>query len=276
MLRARLNSPPGPIDSLNIPETLKLHEWPSPQRSSMETVLQGLAQRATQKETPVAVVPDGVGAILSKLRARGLLDEDVSAEIAALWKYGVEAVFDLSLRTALVDFLENEAPLIFFVGPASLTNHHPSWQRKKAGIVRNTVECYVVLDRQLQAYPEFTDAEFKVHPRARDIVLVATILSDTFKYGTDDLPAPDGIRRFDPEHGGKAAEQWRPIAARHGVSTEIIDHTCEAAYWHLGRWTQGWSPATKWSPYVDVTHRVDMFMSDNHLELTYDSKPRIA
>ena len=115
-----------------------------------------------------------------------------------------------------------------------------------------------------------------MHPNDRDIVLVATILSDTFKYGADEVQAPDGIRRFDPEHGRKAAEKWRPIAARHGVSTEIVDHTCEATYWHLGRWTKGWEPTMKWSAYVDVAHRVDMFMSDNNLEILYNSKPRIA
>jgi hypothetical protein len=214
---------------------------------------------------------------LSKLRSHNLLDDDIAGEVAALWKFGVDAVTDASLRDALNLFLESEAPLSFFVGPASLTGkHHPSWQRKRGGIVRNTVECCAVLDRQLQSYPQFTDEKFNVHSLDRDIVLVATILSDTFKYRTNEQPAPDGSLSYDPEHGKKAAEKWRPIAAGCGIPTEVIDHVYEATYWHLGRWTQGWEPTMKWSTYVDVTHRVDMFMSDNNLELLYDSKPRIA
>jgi hypothetical protein len=275
LLRSKPYTAPGPIDPLKIPEDLTLDAWPSLPRANVETIT--IMRGAPEKEPTTEVPPNRDGAVLAKLRSRGLLDEDVSAEIAALWKYGVEALTDLALRSALVDFLENEAPLMFFVRPASLTGkHHPSWQRKKAGIVRNTIECCVVLDRQLQSYPEFTDAEFNVHPRDRDIVLVATILSDTFKYGTDELPAPDGVHRFDPEHGKKAAEQWRPIAARHGVSAEVIDHIFEATYWHLGRWTRGWEPTMRWSHYVDVTHRVDMFMSDNNLELVYNARSRIA
>jgi len=281
LLRSNPSSALGPMEPLVIPDDLELPAWPPSGRAGAKTMTPDTDPTSGEKEQatagPTEQGQSAMEGILAKLRANNLLDDDIAAEIAALWKFGVDAVTDAALRNALIVFLENEAPLSFFVGPASLTGkHHPSWQRRKAGIVRNTVECCVVIDRQLQSYPEFTDAKFNVHPRDRDIVLVATILSDTFKYSTDEPPAPDGVPRYDPEHGRKAAEKWRPIAADRGVPTEIINYVYEATYWHLGRWTLGWKPDMKWSHYVDVTHRVDMFMSDNNLEFLYDSKSRIA
>jgi len=285
LLRSNPYTAPEPMRPLIIPEEFKLPAWPPPFQVAPKTGTPDTGPRSGENQVASASelkkVEPGMNGVLAKLRAKNLLDDDIAAEIAALWKFGVDAVTDPGMREALILFLENEAPSSFFVSQASLSGkHHPSWQRKKGGIVRNTVECCVVLDRQLQSYPEFTESSngsVRVRPRDRDIVLVATILSDTFKYGNDDdPPKPGDVGRYDSEHGKKAAEKFRPIAASRGVSTEVIDYVYEATYWHLGRWTLGWKPDTTWSHYVDVTHRVDMFMSDNNLELVYDSKTRVA
>ena len=84
LLRSKPDSAPGPIESLKIPEDLKLDPWPSPTRASVETVMQGIAKKAAQKEPTMEVVPSGVGAILAKLRSegfagRGCLSGDSSA-----------------------------------------------------------------------------------------------------------------------------------------------------------------------------------------------------
>jgi hypothetical protein len=215
--------------------------------------------------------------IIDKLRSTGVLEASIATEITALWKYGVERVHDTAVRAAVADYLTSEAPLIFFVGPASMAGeHHPYWQNRKAGIVRNTVECCLVVDRQLQVYPQFVDAHDNILSGARDVVLAATILSDTFKFGSGDSTSVDENTRYDPTHGAKAADKWRLLAARHMVDSGVADQIYEAIYWHLGRWTPGWKPGMTSSAYAHVTHCVDMFMSDKNLELLYDPKKRIV
>ena len=277
MLRSSPYTAPGPIERLVIPKDLSLEEWPSPPRASVETIMQNMTPGPSEASVVRGGTSDEERTVIGKLRSKGLLEEGIAAEIAALWKYGVERVQDTAVRGALADYLANETPLAFFVSPASMTGkHHPYWQSKKGGIVRNTVECCVVVDRQLQVYPEFTDTQYNVLSGARDVVLVATILSDTFKYHISESAKPDETMRFDPEHGKIAADKWRQIATRHRVSGEVADQIYEATYWHLGRWTPGWEPGKQWSPYVQVTHCVDMFMSDKNLEVLYDQKARIA
>jgi hypothetical protein len=212
--------------------------------------------------------------IVNKLRSKGFLDDRIPAEIGALWNYGVETVSDPVVKAALLDFLLTETPLYFYVASASLTGtHHPAWQRAISGIVRNTVECCLVLDRQLRIFAECTDAQGAPLPEARDVVLVATILSDTFKYGRKDLSS-DLV--FDPSHGAVAAEVWRRIAERHGVAHKTREDIRDAIYWHLGRWTPGWNAAKRLSVYADITHRVDMFISDERLDLLYNAKAEIG
>jgi hypothetical protein len=210
--------------------------------------------------------------MLDKLRKLGVLDDRVVSEVNALWKYGVLRVFDVRVRSSLVDFLENQAPIEFFTVSASRSvEHHPSWQQREAGILRNTVECCLVVDRQLRMYPQFTDKDCNVLPEHRDIVLTATILSDTFKYRLDQRTVPSTLD-FAPDHGRLAAELWKPLAEAHGVEKPIIEFVCEAIWWHLGRWTPGWTPHLRFSLYTEITHRIDMFMSDKNLELLYRAR----
>ena len=211
--------------------------------------------------------------ILSKLKSLGHLDEKVQNEIEALWKYGVGRVTNTELRAGLAHFLESEVPWSFYVLPASLMGkHHPSWQNAKAGIVRNTVECCLAVDRQLRMYPQFTDDRYHVLPEHQDIVLVATIVTDTFKYGEKEPDSTLPDVKYDPLHGKIGADRWEKATAHLPVAPSVRASIYEAVYWHLGRWTPGWSPDVKLSLYAEITHRIDMIFSDRNLELLYDPK----
>jgi len=212
-------------------------------------------------------------AVIGKLKAMEAYTDLVGAEIAALWKHGVERVSDSELRAVLIYFLAEVAPWTFFVNPASSTGrNHPEWQGGRAGIVRNTVECCVAVDRQLQIYPDLTDNNAEAKPEARNIVLIATILSDTFKYGEAEIKEISSESKIDKNHGRIAAERWRAAARRYEIRQESVDEIYEAIYWHLGRFTPGWPPGKGMSLYAAITHRIDMFFSDKSLELLYDAK----
>ena len=135
LLRSNPYAAPGPMQPLIIPEEFKLPAWPPTIQTAPKTVMPDTGPQSGGKWQVSASKP-GTGespmkGVLAKLRAKNLLNDDIAAEIAALGKFGVEAVTDAAMREALILFLENEAPLSFFVSEASLSGkHHPSWRRK--------------------------------------------------------------------------------------------------------------------------------------------------
>ncbi len=214
--------------------------------------------------------------IETKLKQANLWDRTVENELRSLWKYGIERIADAQIKEGVIDFLENEAPLGFFVNSASSTGtHHPVWQTKKSGILRNTVECCLAVDRQLRIYKEFCDENDNVLPQPRDIVIAATILSDTFKYGEKILGVNSALEsKMLQDHGKISADVWKnKIAPRHpAIPAKIAAQIYEAVYWHLGRWTPGWTPDTKLGLLAEITHRIDITFADKALELIYEPK----
>lgn len=215
--------------------------------------------------------------IIAKLKAGNLYTEKVEKELASFWKYCVEPVSDPKLKNVVVHFLEEVTPLGFFVNPASSSGkHHPSWQVAEAGILRNTTECCLALNQQLRIYPEFTDERYNVLPEHRDIVLVATILSDTFKYGNKILASVGSESKLDHNHGQVAAYRWIAVAKKFKIPSETTVRIYTAIFWHLGRWTPGWTPGTKLDLYTEIVHRVDMLFADKNLEYLYTPKETIG
>ncbi len=212
--------------------------------------------------------------ITAYLKENQYWDQIVKQELGALWKYGVERITDTNIKEAVIDFLENVAPVGFFVNPASASHkYHPRWQCKKSGILRNTTECCLLVDRFLQNDAEFCNEKGEVLSKFRDIVLAATILSDTFKYG---------YRRIDPEnpqsgllnreHGKIAAGKWRASKKALQVQPEIREAIYEAIYWHVGRWTPGWTPGLPISKLTYITHTIDIVLTEKSLEIAFDAK----
>ena len=116
-------------------------------------------------------------------------------------------------------------------------------------------------------YHDFCDAEDKVLSMPRDIVLAATILSDTFKYDKE---------KVDKNHGKVAAQIWRDkYRARYAITARVANEIFQAVYWHLGRWTEGWTPQTKFSLLTQITQRMDVIFADKSLELLYTPKRTI-
>lgn len=209
--------------------------------------------------------------IKEKLTAAGGLSQEVEIELHPFWKHCVLAVENLEIRGALVTYLEDVAPIEFYVRPASSTGaHHPAWQNKPAGIIRNTVECCLLIPGMMGAFPELSGPppETAPDPLARDIITAATVLSDSQKGGK-----PWGAAT-DRNHGAIAAEDFQRVAERLRLNPAVTSRIVEATRWHLGRFTPGWTPEVVFSPETKLTHLLDMFFACKALEELY--WPRLA
>ena len=211
--------------------------------------------------------------IKDRLKKPRLWDSIVEYELKALWKYGVERISNKALRESIIHFLEHEAPDGFFLNPASVSGkHHPEWQNRRCGILRNTTECCVLADRFIGTKRELCSAMDGVLPEARDVVLAATILSDTFKYGAATVePSCRGVKSV-LEHGEIAADIWFKNAGM--VPSDMAREVFAATKWHLGRFTPGWTPeiGKKFSPCIEVVHLLDAVFADKGLEVLYRPK----
>lgn len=209
--------------------------------------------------------------VKAALKQQGRWDPTLDARFEEFERLCIQQIHCEALRQAVLDYLENTAPLEFFTAPASSSGkNHPAWQSTVGGILLNTVECCIGIDRKLRMYPSLTGASFTPGPEDRDIVYVATILSDTFK------PEDAHKESRDFSHHRTATEKWRATAARHHLPQEQTDAIADALFWHLGRFTKEWptgaDPHSRLSLLTFITHELDMDFSNRNLGLVFDRK----
>lgn len=195
------------------------------------------------------------------------IDEGVEEKIRLLWEWGIEKISDRDIREAVKHYYFAGVPVEFFSAPASVSGgKHPKWHNEPGGIVLHLTECCVSADRLLQAY-EYTDEEGRYDLRARDIVLAATLITDTLKNGS-----PWGEKTL-KNHGELAALRWKYLA--HGsVDDDVLEQIAEAAHWHYGRYTpvpkgQKRKRFVDLPPLVQIVHLLDMCSSNIDYQLIY-------
>jgi len=195
--------------------------------------------------------------------------EKACDEMTSLWEWGIERISAEDLRDAVKFYYCCIVPGEFFVAPSSTSGrHHPFWHNEAGGIVRHLTECCVSADRLLQAFGFVYYADMKeyVEKRARDIVLAATLISDTFKNGS-----PWGEHSL-KNHGEIAARFWR-LTATGRVDEEVGEQIAQAVHWHYGRYTpvpEGEHAEFEYLPKLtQLIHLLDMCSSNNDYKLIY-------
>jgi hypothetical protein len=202
--------------------------------------------------------------ILERLDRIGERNEGSEAELAALWKYGIEKIAHPGLREVVARFLDERAPVKFFTESATRSGrHHPYWQNRPYGIVRNTVECCLLVPVMAQSFRGMMLEDMTGTIRdSVDVALAATILSDTFKVDAN------GNRRDD--HPKLAADDWSAFAPTTAlVPQELIDRVTLAVRHHHGIWDPELDPAAKLPDEVWLVHIIDAFFAQKELELLY-------
>ncbi len=208
--------------------------------------------------------------VIEKLNVKSALSKVVEQRLSEFWKYCIEEMRDEAVRASVIAYLENTAPVEFFYAPASPSGkHHPVWQNEPGGILRNTVECCLFIDVAMAQEWQLTDDTGSGDPKNpylcepdRSIIYAATILSDTCKGGYPWGP------KTDYRHGQIAADLWKPFGEKLGVSPRAQELIYEATYWHLGRWTPGWTEeiGSKFSVHTNIVHALDALCGAKNLE----------
>ncbi len=209
--------------------------------------------------------------VKAALRERQLLTPTLEGYIEEFERLCICPIHSDELRAAVLDYLEHTAPLEFFTAPASSSGkNHPYWQAATGGILLNTTECCIGIERKMRMHPTLTDESFNPKSAERDVIYAATILSDTFK------PEDAGKRWREFSHHRTAAARWREMAGKHDLPDALTDSVAEALYWHLGRftpeWPQGIEPYAKLSLTALITHELDMDFSNRALGDVFERK----
>lgn len=185
--------------------------------------------------------------------------QKVCDEMTSLWEQGIERISDTDLKEAVKFYYGCIIPEEFFVAPASTSGKHPHWHNRPGGIIRHLTECCLKADRALKG-AGYVDKNDRVDPLARDIVLAATMITDTFKNGS---PWEKSTVK---NHGEIAAFWWRHTA-KNRVDDGISEQIANAVHYHYGRYT----PVPKGDKQIvladlprltQIVHRLDMDSSD--------------
>jgi hypothetical protein len=208
--------------------------------------------------------------VKSALRAQGVWNPALEKRFEEFERVCLKEIRSEPLRTAVLDYLENVAPIEFFTAPASSSGrYHPYWQNALGGILLNTSECCIGIDRKMRIHPDMVDGEGNPKSEDRDIIFVATILSDTFK--TEDF----GKTWRDFAHHRIAAKRWREVAGRHPLSARTVTTIADAIEWHLGRFTPAWPVGRdprSLPLHTFITHELDMDFSNRGLAEVFERK----
>jgi hypothetical protein len=202
----------------------------------------------------------------TNLRARGLWTSIVEERLLEFDRLCLSQLRDDTLRDVVTSFLAECVPCDFYLAPASSSgNNHPSWQKGPCGILLNTVECCVGIDRKMRIYPKLTDSSGNPSSKERDVIYAATMLSDTFK------PEDYGKQWSQWNHHQRAAEEFQRFAFDHGLEESWIQPITEAIFWHLGRFTPNHEgkildPHLTFSLTSFITHELDMDFSNRSLD----------
>ncbi len=201
-----------------------------------------------------------------RLEKAGVWDWALEMEVRALWKYGVEPIRDERLRATVARFL-GIVPLAFYTDVASKSGRfHPPWQRKRHGTLRSIVESCALLPGWARHIPEILDDRMEPDPRAVDLALAATIVSDVWK--KEDA----GDVHHGAEHGRVAAERWAPFARGEGLDAETVDAVADASVWHMGLYAPGWTRATVLTPITRLVNFPDVATSLSQLAIVYEGR----
>jgi hypothetical protein len=215
---------------------------------------------------------DFLASIESTLKARSLWSAVMQERLEEFNRLCLSEIKDQSLLEIVIAFLVEKVPVDFYVEPASKSGkNHPSWQNNVGGILLNTAECCTGIDRKMRIYPELIDAAGKPLSNERDIIYVATILSDTFK------PEDFGKQWSEWNHHQRAAEEFASYALSHGLDASWVDPIRDAIFWHLGRFTPKrekdmLNPRVTLAQTSFITHELDMDFSNRSLEEVFTRK----
>lgn len=176
------------------------------------------------------------------------------------FKVELEYIKNAEIKTAVTNFIDKYVPDYFFEVPASSTGkYHPEYATGVGGLLRHT-QAAVRIAVGLFAITKFTD-------NARDVIIAALILHDTFKHG-----------RIHSKY----------TCANHPVIAyqEVLEHMQDCPFYvdianaihsHMGKWNTDYRTKREIMPKPETAiekfvHTCDYLASRKYLEFKFDVK----
>ena len=136
----------------------------------------------------------------------------------------INLIKDENWRAVVADYLDCFVPAYFWTdGASSSGKYHPAFSQGEGGLVRHT-KAVVMFAEELLRMSSFM--YMKEH--WKDYVIIACILHDTAKYGTQDEPNKDEYRNHAP-NASKAFNEYCD-----GEAPELL---LNAITGHMGQWS---------------------------------------
>ena len=136
----------------------------------------------------------------------------------------INLIKDENWRAVVADYLDRFVPAYFWMdGASSSGKYHPTFSQGEGGLVRHT-KAVVMFAEELLRMSSFM--YMKEH--WKDYVIIACILHDTAKYGTQDEPNKDEYRNHAP-NASKAFNEYCD-----GEAPELL---LNAITGHMGQWS---------------------------------------
>ena len=227
----------------------------------------------------LATMPiDFIGSIGKNLRTSGLWSPVIQDRLVEFDRLCLAQIRDDLLREVVTAFLVEQVTMDFYLAPASTSGkNHPSWQSSLGGILLNTVECCIAIDRKMRIYPELTDS------RVTRLQKIGTLFMPPRYY------LIRSNRKTTGENGANGTTiyvlltRFEQFASNYGLDSSWIQPIKDATFWHLGRFTPNRetelvNPRVNLSLTSFVVHELDMDFSNRSLDEVFlrrgDIKPR--
>lgn len=136
----------------------------------------------------------------------------------------INLIKDENWRAVVADYLDRFVPAYFWTdGASSSGKYHPAFSQGEGGLVRHTKAVVMFAEELLRM-----SSYMYMKPHWKDYVIVACILHDTAKYGTQDEPNKDEYR----DHAPNAAKAFNEYFD--GEAPELL---LNAIAGHMGQWS---------------------------------------
>ena len=165
----------------------------------------------------------------------------------------INLIKDEVLRTIVADYLDRFVPAYFWAdGASSSGKYHPAFSQGIGGLVRHT-KAVVMFAEELLRMSSFM--YMKEH--WKDYVIIACILHDTAKYGTQDEPNKDDYRN----HAPNAAKAFNEYCD--GEAPELLLNAIAA---HMGQWSTDKDDRPQ-TPIDRCVHMADYMASRSFIDI---------
>ena len=165
----------------------------------------------------------------------------------------INLIKDEGWRMIVADYLDRFVPAYFWTdGASSSGKYHPAFSQGVGGLVRHTKAVVMFAEELLRM-----SSYMYMKEHWKDYVIIACILHDTAKYGTQDEPSKDEYR----DHATNAAKAFNEYCDEE--APELLLNAIAA---HMGQWSTDKDDRPQ-TPIDRCVHMADYMASRSFIDI---------